>query len=106
MIGKNALWVAKEHGHSIATMLRAYAAWAEGSVESDIKSIRSAMNLTPVPRGLPARPSAKCHVCRQGRSSEGSLLAIDVLAANLSVAEVFTDFALLPSHPSAELVEA
>jgi hypothetical protein len=27
MVGKNALWVAKQHGHSIATMLRAYAAW-------------------------------------------------------------------------------
>ena len=30
MVGKNPLWVAKQHGHSIATMLRAYAAWAEG----------------------------------------------------------------------------
>jgi integrase len=31
MIGRNPLWVAKQHGHSIATMLRAYAAWAEGT---------------------------------------------------------------------------
>ena len=88
MIGKNALWVAKQHGHSIATMLRAYAAWAEGSVESDIKTIRSSMSMTPAPRGLPSRPNVECYECQQGRSSEGSLLAIDDLAANLSVAEV------------------
>jgi hypothetical protein len=36
MIGKNPLWVAKQHGHSIATMLRAYAAWAEGTAEVDV----------------------------------------------------------------------
>jgi hypothetical protein len=60
MIGKNALWVAKQHGHSIATMLRAYAAWAEGSVESDIKTIRRSMSLTPAPRGLPARADEVC----------------------------------------------
>ncbi len=53
MIGKNALWVAKQHGHCIATMLRACAAWAEGSVETDIETIRIAINLTPVPRELP-----------------------------------------------------
>lgn len=44
MIGKNPLWVAKQHGHSIATMLRVYAAWAEGSVESDLKAIRRSMD--------------------------------------------------------------
>lgn len=44
MIGKNPLWVAKQHGHSIATMLRVYAAWAEGSVESDLEAIRRSMD--------------------------------------------------------------
>jgi integrase len=39
MCGKNALWVAKQHGHSIATMLRAYAAWAEGAAEVDVEAI-------------------------------------------------------------------
>jgi integrase len=34
MVGRNPLWVAKQHGHSITTMLRAYAAWAEGAVEA------------------------------------------------------------------------
>jgi len=43
MIGKNPLWVAKQHGHSIATMLRAYAAWTEGASEIDIAAIRGAM---------------------------------------------------------------
>ena len=36
MIGKNPLWVAKQHGHSIETMLRVYAAWADGAVEADV----------------------------------------------------------------------
>jgi hypothetical protein len=44
MVGKNPLWVAKQHGHSIATMLRVYAAWAEGSVESDVEAIERSMN--------------------------------------------------------------
>jgi hypothetical protein len=44
MIGKNALWVAKQHGHSIATMLRAYAAWAEGATEVDVEAIKRSMN--------------------------------------------------------------
>ena len=88
MIGKNALWVAKQHGHSIATMLRAYAAWAEGSVESDLKTIRSSMNLAPVPRELPVRPDEVNQDYQPGRPSEASLLAINNLAANLSVADV------------------
>jgi integrase len=88
MVGKNALWVAKQHGHSIATMLRAYAAWAEGSVESDLKTIRSSMNLTPVPRELPVRPDEANQDYQPGLPSEASLLAINNLAANLSVTDV------------------
>jgi hypothetical protein len=30
MCGKNPLWVARQHGHSVRTMLEIYAAWAEG----------------------------------------------------------------------------
>jgi integrase len=44
MIGRSALWVARQHGHSIATMLRFYAAWADGTDESDIERIRAALN--------------------------------------------------------------
>ena len=44
MASKNPLWVAKQHGHSITTMLRVYAAWAEDMVESDVDAIRRSMN--------------------------------------------------------------
>ena len=50
MIGKNPLWVSKQHGHSIETMLRVYAAWAEGAVEADIAAINRAMNARPTKR--------------------------------------------------------
>ena len=40
MIGRSALWVARQHGHSIATMLRFYAAWADGALESVRRSTR------------------------------------------------------------------
>ncbi len=43
MVGKNPLWVAKQHGHSVQTMLEVYAAWTEGAKESDIEAIRRAM---------------------------------------------------------------
>jgi len=32
MIGKHPLRVAMQHGHSVTTMLRVYAAWAQGMV--------------------------------------------------------------------------
>jgi integrase len=41
---KNPLWVAKQHGHSICTMLRVYAACADGAVESEIDAIKRSMN--------------------------------------------------------------
>jgi integrase len=43
MLGKNPLWVAKQHGHSIETMLRVYAAWADGAVEADAAAIARSM---------------------------------------------------------------
>jgi len=47
MLGKNLLWVAKQHGHSVQTMLDVYAAWIEGSKESDLQAIRQAMESSP-----------------------------------------------------------
>jgi len=47
MIGKNPLWVARQHGHSVRTMLEIYAAWAEGAVESDVAAIEQGMGLAP-----------------------------------------------------------
>jgi hypothetical protein len=38
---------ATQHGHGIETMLRVYAAWAEGAVEADIAAIRRAMSARP-----------------------------------------------------------
>jgi len=66
MIGRSALWVAKQHGHSIATMLRVYAAWTEGAIETDLAAIERAMTsaphtLTPVAARVtcaPANPRA------------------------------------------------
>jgi hypothetical protein len=40
MIGKNPLWVAKQHGHSVQTMLEVYAAWTEGAKAADIEAIK------------------------------------------------------------------
>jgi hypothetical protein len=51
MLGKNLLWVAKQHGHSVEVMLRMYAAWLEGATESDIHAIKQAMEKDP-PRAL------------------------------------------------------
>ena len=48
MIGKNLLWVSKQHGHSIDTMLRVYATWIEGTSDCDVAAIK---------RGIRCRPS-------------------------------------------------
>lgn len=53
MIGKTPLWVAKQHGHSLETMLRTYTAWAEDAIEADIERIEHAI------AGRPRRPIAK-----------------------------------------------
>jgi hypothetical protein len=82
MIGKKPLWVAKQHGHSITTMLTVYAAWTEGAVESDINAIRRAMASRPraLERavGLQAaeperlKISAKAEGTRPGSGANGS----------------------------------
>ena len=43
MLGKNLLWVAKQHGHSVQMMLSTYAAWLEDSQQLDIDAIEAAM---------------------------------------------------------------
>jgi integrase len=45
MIGKNLLWVAEQHGHSAAVMLKTYAKWLKGSGEQEVAAIRRAMGL-------------------------------------------------------------
>lgn len=55
MIGRNALWVAKQHGHSLLTILRVYAAWTADAPETDAAAIREAMGYIdrkpPAPAG-------------------------------------------------------
>jgi hypothetical protein len=58
MVGQNPLWVAKQHGHSIMTMLRVYAAWAEGMVETDIAAIKHAMANRPMAMRSPSKAPA------------------------------------------------
>lgn len=43
MTGKHPLWVSKQHGHTVLTMLTTYAAWTEGTRPEDAKAIRKAM---------------------------------------------------------------
>ena len=50
MLGKNLLWVAKQHGHSVEVMLRMYAAWLEGATEADIHAIKQAIEMRPAAR--------------------------------------------------------
>jgi hypothetical protein len=69
-------------------MLRAYAAWAEGSVDSDLKTIKGSMSLEPAPRTLGTLPKEELYDSQDGRSGQDSLLAINTLAANLPVADV------------------
>ena len=45
MVGKNPLWVSQQHGHSLTTMFRTYAAWARGTTDADVAIIQSAMNI-------------------------------------------------------------
>ena len=47
MAGKNLLWVAKQHGHSVSTMLTTYAAWTEGATDADVEAIKRAMEQRP-----------------------------------------------------------
>jgi hypothetical protein len=49
MVGKNPLWVAKQHGHSVTTMFRVYTAWAKGALDADIQAIKRAMKRRPAP---------------------------------------------------------
>ena len=47
MAGKYLLWVAKQHGHGVSTMLTTYAAWTEGATDADVEAIKRAMEQRP-----------------------------------------------------------
>jgi len=61
MIGRNPIWVSRQHGHSVRTMLEIYAAWAEGAVESDVDSMRRAMGFDVATVPASARGLASSH---------------------------------------------
>ncbi len=97
MIGRSALWVARQHGHSISTMLRFYAAWADGAPEADVDRIRATLNserplprLRSVRRGKPARMIA--------RPFEMELAP----AGSKAVARSATGYATGPASPAAK----
>ncbi len=90
MLGKNVLWVAKQHGHSIITMLRIYAAWTEGAVEADVAAIERSMMLTRTrPRDRPRKPPRA-----GGRPATMATAAssLDDLAVVQSVPKTITEF--------------
>ena len=89
MLGKNLLWVAKQHGHSVEVMLRMYAAWLDGATDTDIYAIKQAMERRPAapaafldsPAAIPAANTAtnraRLIVIRPPESPEfGSRLAV------------------------------
>ena len=77
MIGQSGLWVAKQHAHSIATMLRVYAAWTEGAIEADSDVIKHAMSAAQ--RGaaqFAAAPGRSLKLRQLGQRGAGSRFAI------------------------------
>src|SRR6185437_7097685 len=83
MVGKKVLWVAKQHGHSTMTMLRAYGAWTEGTAEADVLAIERSMNLMPRQVRV-ARPVAPCRYGR--RAVIGAPLIPKALAVDQPIA--------------------
>jgi integrase len=64
MLGRNPLFVAKQHGHSLLTMLSVYAAWTDGSLEADVAAIRRAMRAP----AYAVRDGAVCRVVHDNDS--------------------------------------
>jgi integrase len=60
MIGKNLMWCARQHGHSVQVMLEMYGRWIEGSTDADIEAIRESMRAGATAdqvHGAPAIPA-------------------------------------------------
>jgi hypothetical protein len=58
MAGHNVMLVAEEDGHSVATMLKTYAAWTKGATAADVEIIKRAMECAPLPPSLAPSPGA------------------------------------------------
>ena len=79
MLGKNLLWVAKQHGHRITTMLHTYAAWIEGAVETDVEVIDRSMNFTSESQHRNRRPPSNAAL---SVGSENLAVVLPVANAN------------------------
>ncbi len=95
MIGRSALWVARQHGHSIATMLRVYAAWTEGAIEADLDAIERAMAAAPGNRRVvptltsaPTKPRTVSSSSRSAARRKRERLPECDLALDLSLADI------------------
>src|SRR6202042_3163498 len=66
MLGKNLLWVAKQHGHSVEVMPRMYAAWLDGATDADIHAIEQAMQRRPATRAAIADQRAAISSVNEG----------------------------------------
>jgi hypothetical protein len=99
MTGRNPLWVAKQHGHSLLTMLRVYAAWTADAAETDPVAIQEAMgyvNRDPHgTRGFPNRLAVDLPVT--GGGIEPSAGKSD--QNNGGEGGIRTHVPVLPDHP-------
>jgi integrase len=43
MIGKNLMWCARQHGHSVQVMLSNYGTWIENATEADVEAIKRSL---------------------------------------------------------------
>ena len=59
MLGRNLLWVAKQHGHRTVTMLSTYAAWIDNAVDTDVDQIRRSMGLNRTDPGNVVKAGAQ-----------------------------------------------
>jgi integrase len=76
MIGKNLLWVSKQHGHSIDTMLRVYATWIEGTSDCDVAAIKRGMARRPARLTRSAESRVSCGPPRRLPQSLSSMQTV------------------------------
>jgi len=88
MVGKNILWVAKQHGHSTVTMLRTYAAWVDGALDTDVEAIKRSMYLMEDGKGSTARTTESCRGGQRPRSPDQGSSIHGNLAVNLPVEDL------------------
>jgi hypothetical protein len=71
MAGHNVMLVAEEDGHSVATMLKKYAAWTKGATEPDVEPLSA--KHSPLPPSWRPSPGAPRFVGFKGTRPPQSL---------------------------------